>query len=147
MDVFISCKLISQVVIGALTGATHSRLENNSWAHLSVSQFWCAVCWHVSVTQLSAFLTPCFVPVVLCRCSSGWWDIILTHPATQTPPSLCVSSVAQAHTHTHTYTHLPIQRNARGMRLSVCTVQKDWEASEQFSSSRESTVAAEETEK
>lgn len=63
--------------------------------------------WHVSVAlSLSPLMTPCFVPVVLCRCSCGWWDIILTHPATRTPPSLCVCVCVKCCTSPHTRAHI-----------------------------------------
>lgn len=52
-DVFISCELISQAVIGVSAGATESRLDNNS-THLTMSQFG-VLCIDMSV---SLTLTP-----------------------------------------------------------------------------------------
>lgn len=57
----------------------------------------------VSITALTTPLFFCFfVTVVPCRCGSGWWDIILTHPAARTPPWLCVFVKCSTSPHAHT---------------------------------------------
>lgn len=101
---FISCELISQAVIGSSAGASQSRLDNNNSGLICPCHS--LVCYCASACRchsLSPLITPSFVPVELCRCSSGWWEITLTHPATR----LCLRCVCQASrkpTHTYTFT-------------------------------------------
>lgn len=102
-DVFISCELISQVVIGGSAGSDTVKVRHSGLICPCHSLVCCVL--KCQCHSLSPLTTPCFVPVVLYRCSSGWWDIILTHPATRTPPLLFVKCYTSPHTCT------PLQRN------------------------------------